>query len=438
MAHIVAIVGRPNVGKSTLFNRLVGERKSIVDDISGVTRDRIYGESEWNGKTFNVIDTGGFVPQSDDVFEQAIRQQVQIAIEEASHIIFVTDATTGITDIDESIADILRQTNKPVFVAVNKVDNHERLLTANEFWGLGFDNTFFISAITGSGTGELLDALTECMPEQEESTPTTGEDIPKLAIVGRPNVGKSSLVNALVGEERNVVTDIPGTTRDALHTEFRKFDRHFILIYTAGLQKKSKIKENLEFYSALRTIKAIEEADVCLLMIDATRGFESQDKQILWQCIDKHKGIVVVVNKWDLIEKDTHTARKFEEYIRSQTAPFRDYPIVFTSVKEKQRLLKAVDAALEVYQNRKRRIKTSELNRFIQEITEKHPPPLYRHRPVRIKYATQLPLAYPAFVFFSNHPRHIKEPYRQFVENQLRKMYNFTGVPLTLYFRKSR
>jgi len=415
MARIVAIVGRPNVGKSTLFNRLIGERKSIVDDVSGVTRDRIYGESEWNGKTFNVIDTGGFVPQSDDIFEQAIRQQVRIAIDEASHILFVTDA----------------------FVAVNKVDNHDRLLTANEFWGLGFDNTFFISAITGSGTGELLDALTESMP-QDDMPPLSEDDIPKLAIVGRPNVGKSSLVNALIGQERNVVTDIPGTTRDALHTEYRKFGRHFILIDTAGLRKKSKIKENLEFYSALRTIKAIEEADVCLLMIDATRGFESQDKQILWQCLDKHKGIVIVVNKWDLIEKDTHTARQFEEHIRSQTAPFRDYPIVFTSAKEKQRLLKAVDAALEVYQNRKRRIKTSELNRFIQEITEKHPPPLYRHRPVRIKYATQLPLAYPAFVFFSNHPRHIKEPYRQYVENQLRKMYNFTGVPLTLYFRKSR
>ncbi len=435
MQNIVAIVGRPNVGKSTLFNRFVGQRKAIVDNISGVTRDRIYGSCEWNGKSFTVIDTGGFVSASEDIFDKAIRSQVKIAMEEASHIVFITDVTTGITDLDDDIAKMLRKSEKPVFLAVNKVDNHERLLLANEFWSLGFEETHFLSSITGSGTGDLLDALTDTLKEEPEET-GEADEIPKFAIIGRPNVGKSTLTNALLGEDRNIVTEIAGTTRDSIHSTYNKYGKHFILIDTAGIRKKSKVHEDLEFYSVIRAVKAIDEADVCLLMIDATRGVEAQDMNILDICIKRKKGIVLIINKWDLIDKETNTARDLEEQIRKKTAPFTDYPIVFISSAEKLRISKALDAALSVYENRKRKIKTSELNNWLKEITTKLPPPLHRGRSIKLKYATQLPLYYPAFAFFSNYPKEIKASYRNYLENNLRENYNFTGVPLTLYFRE--
>ncbi len=435
MQNIVAIVGRPNVGKSTLYNRLIGERKAIVDNLSGVTRDRQYGECEWNGRTFTVIDTGGFIAASDDVFDKAIRAQVEVAMDEASHIVFMVDVTTGITDLDDDIAKILRKSKKPVFLAVNKVDNHERLLLANEFWSLGFDNTFFLSSITGSGTGDMLDAITETLQDEPAKEPNE-EEIPKFAIVGRPNVGKSSLTNALLGEDRNIVTDIAGTTRDSIHSEYKKFGQHFKLIDTAGIRKKSKVHEDLEFYSVIRAVKAIDEADVCMLMIDATRGVESQDMSILDICIKRKKGIVLLINKWDLIEKETNTVRDMEAQIRKKTAPFTDYPIVFISATEKQRIRKALDSAHMVYENRRRKIKTAELNNWLKEATEKIPPPQYRGNRIKIKYVTQLPLYYPAFAFFTNYPKQVKAPYRNYLENKFRENYNFTGVPLTIYFRE--
>ena len=433
MTNIVAIVGRPNVGKSTLFNRLIGERQSIVDDLSGVTRDRQYGQSHWNGKEFTVIDTGGFVKDSNDVFEAAIRGQVEIAIDEASIIVFMVDVTTGLTDLDEQVANMLRRTDKPVFLAVNKVDNHERQLMANEFWSLGFEDTYFLSSITGSGSGELLDAITDILTDEVPVRP----DLPHLAIVGQPNAGKSSLVNALLGEERNIVTDIAGTTRDSINTHYNKFGKEFILVDTAGIRKKSKVHENLEFYSVMRAIKAIDECDVCVLMIDATMGVESQDLAIFRLAQKRNKGIVILINKWDLIEnKETNSARDFEQEVRQRFAPFNDLPIIFTSATEKQRIFKAVEAALEVYENRTRRVTTSKLNDTLLEIIERNPPPAYRGRYIKIKYITQLPLAYPAFAFFCNDPKHIRESYRNFLENQLRKHFNFTGVPMTLFFRK--
>jgi len=432
MGNIVAIVGRPNVGKSTLFNRLIGERQAIIDNTSGVTRDRQYGSSFWNGKTFTVVDTGGFVQHSEDVFESAIRSQVRIAIEEADVLVFLVDATTGITDLDEEVANMLRRSDKQVLLAVNKVDNHQRLIDANEFWSLGFEETYFLSSITGSGTGELLDAVTERIEEQNDA----GSDLPKFAIVGQPNVGKSSLTNALLGEERNIVTDIAGTTRDSIHTVYSKFDKEFLLIDTAGIRKKSKVHENLEFYSVMRAIKAIEEADVCLLIIDAVMGLEAQDLSIFRLAQRRNKGIVLLVNKWDLLDKETNTARDYEAEIKRRIAPFSDVPVVFISAMEKQRIFKAIEVALEVYEHRSRKIKTSRLNEVMQEAIDRYPPPAHRGRMVKIKYVTQLPTYYPAFAFFANNPKHIKESYRNYLENQLRKNFNFSGVPIGIFFRK--
>ncbi len=433
MSQVVAIVGRHNVGKSTFFNRMIGERKAIIDDVSGVTRDRIYGFSEWNGREFSIVDTGGFVQGSDDIFEAAIRSQVALAIEEAEAIVFVADVTTGITDLDEEIARMLRKATKPVFVAVNKVDNSQRQLIANEFWSLGFENTFFISAITGSGTGELLDAITDILPEEKKSE--LEKELPRFTIVGQPNVGKSSLTNALLGVERNIVTDIPGTTRDAIYAKYDKFGKEFYLIDTAGIRKKSKVHEDLEFYSVIRAIKAIDEADVCFLMIDATFGIESQDMSIFSLILKRKKGVVILVNKWDLVSKETNTARDFEKQLKEKLAPFTDVPILFISVLEKQRIYKAIDLGMQVYENRTRKIKTSKLNDIMLEVIDKRPPPAHRGKFIKIKYITQLPLHYPAFAFFCNHPKHVKQPYKNFIENQLRKNFNFSGVPISLFFR---
>ncbi|NNE29588.1 MAG: ribosome biogenesis GTPase Der [Saprospiraceae bacterium] len=432
MANIIAIVGRPNVGKSTLYNRLIGERKAIIDDISGVTRDRMYGNSEWNGKSFTVVDTGGFVEGSDDVFEKAIRSQVRIAIEEATCIIFMVDVATGITDLDEEVAQLLRKSEKDVYLVVNKVDNNARLLEANEFWSMGFDNTFFVSSLTGSGTGDLLDAVVEGLPEEQPLV----SDLPKFAILGRPNVGKSSLVNSLLGEDRNIVTDVAGTTRDSIHTKYSKFGKDFLLIDTAGIRKKAKVHEDLEFYSVMRAIKALEEADVCILMIDATQGLEAQDMSIFRVAIKRNKGVVLLVNKWDLVEKETNTARDYEKKLRETLAPFNDLPIVFISALEKQRIFKAVEKALEVFENRNRRIKTSELNDFMLKAIERVPPPSHRGRFIKIKYVTQLPTYFPAFAFFCNYPKHIKANYKNYLENQLRQEFNFEGVPIAVFFRK--
>lgn len=435
MSQVLAIVGRPNVGKSTFFNRLIGEKKAIIDNISGVTRDRIYGSSDWNGKQFSVIDTGGFVKNSDDVFEKAIREQVHIAIDEADVIVFMVDVTTGITDLDEQMADILRRQSKKVFVAVNKVDNNSRMLMANEFWSLGFENTFFLSSINGSGSGELLDAITEIMPNEEDEEEENS--IPKFAIVGQPNVGKSSFTNALLGQERNIVTDIAGTTRDSLLSYYNKYDKEFFLIDTAGIRKKAKVHENLEFYSVLRAIRALEDSDIIFLMIDAQTGIETQDLNIFSLAVKRHKGIVVLVNKWDLVkDKETNTAKELEQKIRDKLAPFNDVPILFISVLEKQRIFKALDVALEVNENRKRRIKTSVLNEVMLEEIEKIPPPSHRGKHIKIKFISQLPLAYPAFAFFCNHPDHVKANYRNFLNNKLRKNFNFTGVPISIFFRK--
>lgn len=432
MGNLVAVVGRPNVGKSTLFNRLIGQRQAIIDDFSGVTRDRQYGTSYWNGKTFTVVDTGGFVTNSDDIFEKAIRSQVQIAIDEASIIVFMVDCTTGITDLDEEVAKLLRKTKKPVYLAVNKVDNNARLMEANEFWSLGFENTFFLSSITGSGSGELLDAVAEQLDDEEEEV----IDIPKFAIVGQPNVGKSSFTNALLGDERNIVTDIAGTTRDSIHSVYKKFDKEFMLIDTAGMRKKTKVHENLEFYSVMRAIKSIEESDVCFLLIDAQTGIEAQDMKIFRLAQQRNKGMVILVNKWDLVEKETNTARDMEKEIREKIAPFNDIPIVFMSVKEKQRIFRAIEEGVRVFENRTRKIRTSDLNELMQEKIEKVPPPTYRGSYVKIKYVTQLPIHYPAFAFFCNNPKHLRESYKNYLENQLRENYDFSGVPITIHFRK--
>lgn len=433
MGNIVAIVGRPNVGKSTLYNRLVGNREAIVDNISGVTRDRLYGITDWNGKSFTAIDTGGFVLNSNDIFEAAIRSQVRIAMEEANAIIFMVDVTTGITDLDEQVADMLRRTQKPVFLAVNKVDNHARLLEANEFWGLGFESTFFLSSITGSGSGELLDALVEILEEDVE--PETPQ-LPKFAVVGQPNAGKSSLINALIGEERHIVTEIAGTTRDSIHTHYNKFGKEFLLIDTAGIRKKNKVHENLEFYSVMRAIRAIEEADVCLLMVDAVDGFESQDMSIFSLALKRNKGIVLLINKWDLVEKETNTARDIEKALRKRIAPFTDVPIVFTSALHKQRIFKAIDLALEVYENRQRKITTSVLNKWLEEALAIKQPPSVKGRFVKIKYITQLHTYYPSFAFFCNYPKYVREDYQNYLENRLRQSFNFSGVPIKLFFRK--
>ncbi len=432
MGNIVAIVGRPNVGKSTIFNRLIGGRQAIVDDESGVTRDRQYGTCEWNGKIFNVVDTGGFVEHSDDIFEAAIRSQVKIAIEEASVIVFMVDVTVGITDLDEDVTNILRRTKKPVMLVVNKVDNHERYLLANEFYSLGFEQIFFVSSLTGSGTGELLDAVTEHVSEDAHIE----TDLPKFAIVGQPNVGKSSLVNALLGEDRNIVTDIAGTTRDTIHSKYSKFGKEFILLDTAGIRKKAKVHEDLEFYSVMRAINAIEESDVCILMIDAQTGIEAQDMSIFRLAQKRNKGIVLLVNKWDLLNKETNTARDFEAEMKRKIAPFSDVPILFISVHEKQRIFKAVEEALQVYENRARKIKTSYLNDQMQPEIERYSPPMHRGRTVSIKFMNQLPTPYPAFVFYCSNPKHVKDSYKQFLENRMREKFQFTGSPITIFFRE--
>ncbi len=432
MSNIVAIVGRPNVGKSTLYNRLIGERTAIIDNISGVTRDRLYGTSDWNGKTFTVIDTGGFVTGSSDVFETEIRRQVKIAIDEASIILFMVDVTTGITDLDEEVARMLRRTDKPSFLVVNKVDNHQRLLDANEFWSLGFERTYFLSSITGSGTGELLDEVAENLHVEQPLE----EDIPKFAIVGQPNVGKSSLTNALLDEERNIVTDIAGTTRDSIHSKYNKFGKTFYLIDTAGLRKKAKVFEDLEFYSVIRAIRAVEQADVCIILLDAQAGIQAQDMSIFQLAVRRKKGVVIAINKWDLVEKETMTSKRFEENILQKLAPFNDVPLVFTSAVTKQRIHKVMETALDVYERRRSKIKTSKLNEFMLGVIERNPPPSHRGKFIKIKYITQLPTPSPTFAFFCNYPDHLKGNYRNFLENQLRTEFNFSGVPIAIVFKK--
>lgn len=437
MGFTVAIVGRPNVGKSTLFNRLIGERKAIVDDQSGVTRDRHYGVSDWNGKEFNVIDTGGFVPNSDDIFEKAIRSQVQLAIDECDAIIYVVDVLTGITDLDDAVAQMLRRIDKPVFLVVNKVDNQKRAIDATEFYSLGFENLYNLSSISGSGTGELLDDVAAIIPDDEAEI--VEDEIPKIAILGQPNVGKSSLLNALLGEERNVVTDIAGTTRDSIHTRFTKFDKDLLLIDTAGIRKKKKVKvsqDDIEFYSVLRAFKAIDDCDIVLLMIDASFGLEMQDIKILHQAQKKRRGVVILVNKWDLVEKDTNTAKKFEADILERLAPDNDIPVVFVSVLEKQRVLKALDVALEVYENKQRKIPTSTLNEVVQKAIERNHPPSYRGHYIQIKYVTQLPTRSPQFAFFCNHPKQVKQPYKNYLENYIRKEFNFKGATIDIFMRQ--
>lgn len=432
----VAIVGRPNVGKSTFFNRMLEKRKAIVDDISGVTRDRQYGVAEWNGKSFNIIDTGGFVPQSDDVFEKEIAKQVIIAVEEANALLFMVDAATGITDLDSSMADVLRRTHKPVFLVVNKVDNHERLLEATEFYGLGFDNIFFVSSMSGSGTGELLDAVAALITDEQVAAVQEEAALPKFAIIGQPNVGKSSLLNALIGQERTIVSDIAGTTRDTIHTHYNLFQKEFVLIDTAGIRRKTKVHEDLEFYSVIRAIKAMDEADVCLLMLDAEKGITAQDLNIFSLAARKGKGLVLLVNKWDTVEKATNTARDYEKELKNRIAPFTDVPVIFISALEKLRIHKAIEIALEVYENKKRKVPTSELNDIMLKAISAYNPPVVRGNPVRIKYITQLPTQVPSFAFFCNFPDDIKQPYKNYLENQLRANFNFTGVPVRIFFRK--
>ena len=435
MSNIVAIVGRPNVGKSTLFNRLVQRREAIVDSVSGVTRDRHYGKSDWNGKEFSVIDTGGYVVGSDDIFEGEIRKQVQLAIDEADIIVFVVDVEDGITPMDTEVAKLLRKVSKPIFIAVNKVDNAMRQNDAVEFYNLGLGEYHTISSINGSGTGDILDAIVAIMPEPEVAD-LKKQVLPRFAVVGRPNAGKSSFINALIGEDRNIVTDIAGTTRDSIDTKYNRFGFDFNLVDTAGIRKKSKVKEDLEFYSVMRAVRSIEYSDVVILIVDATRGFESQDQNIFWLAEKNRKGVVILINKWDLIEKSTNTMRDYEVQIRKQIAPFSDVPIIFTSVLTKQRLFKAIETAVEVFDNRKRRISTSKLNDTMLDIVKQNPPPAIKGKYVKIKYCMQLPSKTPQFVFFSNLPQYVKEPYKRYVENQLREHYNFSGVPITIYFRQ--
>jgi GTP-binding protein len=436
MSFTVAIVGRPNVGKSTLFNRLLEQRKAIVDDVSGVTRDRQYGMTDWNGKTFNVIDTGGFVPDSEDIFEKEIAKQVMIAVEEANAIIFMVDAATGMTELDDSMAAILRRGKKPVFLVVNKVDNPERMLDASEFYSFGFDNIFFISSISGSGTGELLDAISGLITEEASEETLAIAGLPKFAIIGQPNVGKSSLLNALVGEERTIVSDIPGTTRDTIHTHYNLFKKEFVLIDTAGIRRKTKVQEDLEFYSVIRAIRAMDEADVCLLLIDAVKGISAQDLNIFSLAARKGKGIVVLVNKWDIMNKETNTAREYEAELKKRFAPFSDVPILFISAKEKTRIFKAIETALEVYENKQRKILTSQLNEVMQKAIQSYHPPVVRGHPLKIKFVTQLPTQVPSFAFFCNFPDDVKQPYKNYLENQLRQNFDFKGVPIRIFFRK--
>lgn len=433
MSNIVAVVGRPNVGKSTFFNRMIKRREAIVDAVSGVTRDRNYGKSDWNGKEFSLIDTGGYVRGSDDIFEAEIDKQVELAIEEADAIIFMVDVESGVTGMDEVVAKLLHRTSKPVFLTVNKVDNAKRGEDAVEFYALGFEKIYPIASINGSGTGDLLDDLVNALPEKPE---VEEEELPRFAVVGRPNAGKSSFINALIGEERYIVTDIAGTTRDAIDTKYNRFGFEFNLVDTAGIRRKSKVKEDLEFYSVMRSVRALEHCDVAILVVDATRGFEGQDQNIFWLAQRNNKGIVILVNKWDLVEKDTHSVKHFEKMIRERCEPFTDVPIVFISVLTKQRIFKAIETAVEVYENRSRRIPTSKFNEVMLEIIEHMPPPAYKGKYVKIKYCTQLPTPHPTFAFFCNLPQYVKDPYKRFLENKLREKFDFTGVPITIYFRK--
>ncbi|TVZ55997.1 GTP-binding protein [Lutibacter sp. Hel_I_33_5] len=435
MSSIVAIVGRPNVGKSTLFNRLVQRREAIVDSVSGVTRDRHYGKSDWNGKEFSVIDTGGYIVGSDDIFEAEIRKQVQLAIDEADIIIFVVDVEQGITPMDSEVAKLLRKVKKPIFTAVNKVDNAMREADAVEFYNLGLGDYHTISSINGSGTGDILDDIAKIMPEPEE-VDLESEALPRFAVVGRPNAGKSSFINALIGEDRNIVTNIAGTTRDSIDTKYNRFGFDFNLVDTAGIRKKSKVKEDLEFYSVMRAVRSIEYADVIILMIDATRGFEGQDQNIFWLAEKNRKGVVILVNKWDLIEKETNTLRDFEAKVRKQIEPFTDVPIVFISALTKQRLLKAIETAVQVFENRKTKIATSKFNDAMLEVVKNYPPPATKGKFVKIKYCMQLPTQTPQFAFFCNLPQYVRDPYKRFVENKLREIYDFSGVPITIYFRQ--
>jgi len=433
MSRIVAIIGRPNVGKSTLFNRLTGSREAIVDEISGVTRDRNYGLCSWNGIDFPVIDTGGYVMNSDDIFEEEINKQVMLAVEESDLIIFMVDVTAGVHVLDSAVAGMLRNSGKKVMLVVNKVDNSERLFDASEFYSLGLGDYFAVSSINGSGTGDLLDAVVKQLPGE---APDTAPDIPRIAIVGRPNVGKSSLVNSLLGEDRNIVTPLPGTTRDSIYTRYRKYHHDFFLVDTAGLRKKSKVSENIEFYSVMRAVRTIENSDICLLLIDGTRGLESQDLNIMSLILKNSKGLIVLVNKWDLVEKGTNTSKLIEKEIREKTAPFTDYEILFISATNKQRIHKVLSTVEKVDENRKRKIPTAKLNDVMLEVIGKNPPPSIKGKHIRIKYVTQLPSAVPSFAFFCNLPQYIKEPYRRFIENRLRENFDFTGIPVRIFFRK--
>ncbi|HNQ27010.1 MAG TPA: ribosome biogenesis GTPase Der [Aquaticitalea sp.] len=433
MSSIVAIVGRPNVGKSTFFNRLIQRREAIVDAVSGVTRDRHYGKSDWNGREFTVIDTGGYVLGSDDVFEAEIDKQVELAIDEADAIIFMVDVETGVTGMDEDVANLLRKVNKPVFLAVNKVDNNKRAEDAVEFYALGLGEYYNIASVSGSGTGDLLDAVVKALPEDDY---VEEAELPRFAVVGRPNAGKSSFINALIGEERYIVTDIAGTTRDAIDTKYNQFGFEFNLVDTAGIRRKSKVKEDLEFYSVMRSVRAIEHCDVCLLVLDATRGFDGQDQNIFWLAQRNRKGIVILVNKWDLVEKETNSARDFERKIRKEIEPFTDVPIIFISVLNKQRIFKAIETAVEVYNNRSKKVKTSVLNEVLLPIIENNPPPALKGKYVKIKYIMQLPTPQPQFAFFCNLPQYVKEPYKRFLENQIREHFDFKGVPIDIYMRK--
>lgn len=433
MSNIVAIVGRPNVGKSTFFNRLIQRREAIVDAVSGVTRDRHYGKSDWNGKEFSVIDTGGYVVGSDDIFEAEIDKQVELAIEEADAILFMVDVENGVTSMDQEVAKLLRKVKKPVFLVVNKVDNANRSQDAVEFYTLGLGDYYTIASINGSGTGDLLDALVDALPNKEE---VLESELPRFAVVGRPNAGKSSFINALIGEDRYIVTDIAGTTRDAIDTKYNRFGFEFNLVDTAGIRRKSKVKEDLEFYSVMRSVRAIEHSDVCLLVVDAERGFDGQVQNIFWLAERNKKGVVILVNKWDLVDKDTKTTKSFETYIRKQIEPFTDVPIVFISALTKQRIYKAIETAVEVYKSRSKRIKTSKLNEDLLPIIAKYPPPAIKGKYVKIKYIMQLPTPQPQFAFFCNLPQYIKAPYKRFLENKIRSIYDFNGVPVTLFMRK--
>ncbi len=435
MGNIVAIVGRPNVGKSQLFNRLTGQRQAIVDDESGVTRDRHYGKSEWNGKEFTLIDTGGYVKGSDDIFEDEIRKQVELAIDEADAIFFITDVEIGIHPLDEEVASVLRKTKKPVFLVVNKVDNSKRQNDALAFYNLGLGDIYPISAINGSGTGELLDDLVKELPEEDKLVDEEHE-IPRFTVVGRPNAGKSTFINALLGKERNIVTDIAGTTRDTIATRYNKFNQEFDLIDTAGIRRKNRVKEDIEFYSVMRAIRAIENSDVVFLLVDATRGFESQDQKIFDLARKNNKGIVILVNKWDLVDKQTNTAKTFTAYIKKEIAPFDNVPILFVSALNKQRIFKAIEEAMKVNENRNKKIKTSKLNEVMLPIIQNNPPPAYKGKYIKIKFVTQLPTHSPKFAFFANLPQYIKDPYKRFIENRLRENFDFTGVPIEIYFRK--